>query len=485
MNGTLKRASVACLLMFGLLMININYLQAVKADGLRENPLNRRTFFDRYQVERGMITAGGQTLAKSVDVGGDFRFRRKYVDGPVYAPVIGFFAPESARGIEAAENSYLDGSHADLFVRRTVDMITNKPARGAAIDLTLVPEAQKVAYEDMQKSGKRGAVVALDPRTGAILTMVSLPSYDPNTMAMPDKSKAAAAYNKLDKDDNKPLLNRAIQTTYAPGSTFKVITSAAYLSEDESRDVNTTVDAPNVLPLPGTTIGLRNYHGESCGGRASLIDALTISCNTAFGSMALEMGYDKLQQQAAKFGIGNEMAIPLSVVKSDIGPNEDKAALAQTAIGQRSNQMTPLQMAMVAAGVANKGKVMKPYLVNKVVGPDGDEIDSARPQELDEAVSPDVADKLRQMMISVVQNGTGKAAALQGTTVAGKTGTAETSKNAPSHAWFISFAPAGDGEEPKVAVAVFVESGSAGNDATGGAVAAPIAHDVMQAVLGK
>ncbi|GII63437.1 penicillin-binding protein A [Sphaerisporangium krabiense] len=482
MNGTLKRASVACLLMFALLMININYVQAVKADGLRNDARNKRSFYARYESERGMITAGGQTLAKSVDVGGKFRFARKYTNGKMYAPVIGFFAPESAQGIEGFENDYLDGSHPDLFVRRTVDLITNKPNRGAAVDLTLVPKAQEVAYRALERSGKRGAVVALDPKTGAILTMVSVPSFDPNTMAAPDKAKAVEVYNKLVDNPNKPLLNRAIETTFAPGSTFKVITSAAYLSEDDSRDVNTTVDAPDVLPLPGTTIGLRNYHGESCGGRATLLDALTISCNTAFANMALEMGYDKLKEQAAKFGIGTGMNIPLRVVPSDIGKDEGKAALVQTSIGQRSNQMTPLQMAMVAAAVGNQGKVMKPYLVNKILSPDGDEIDSARPEELDEAITQDVADELRQMMVSVVENGTGSAAKLPGVTVAGKTGTAETAKGAASHAWFISFAPA---EDPKVAVAVFVESGSAGNDATGGAVAAPIAHDVMQAVLEK
>ncbi|GII84688.1 putative penicillin-binding protein PbpA [Sphaerisporangium siamense] len=482
MNGTLKRTSVACLLMFALLMININYVQAVKAEGLREDARNLRSFFARYANERGMITAGGETLAKSVDTGGTFRFQRKYTNGKMYAPIIGFFAPESAQGIEGAENAYLDGSHPDLFVRRTVDLITNKPSRGAAVDLTLVPKAQEVAYRALERSGKRGAVVALDPKTGAILTMVSVPSFDPNTMAAPDRAKAAQVYNKLNKDDNQPLLNRAIDRTYAPGSTFKVITSAAYLSEDDSRDVNTTVDAPDVLPLPGTTIGLRNYHGESCGGRATMLDALTISCNTAFGTMALEMGYDKLKEQAGKFGVGTAMNIPLRVVPSDIGKDEGKAALVQTSIGQRSNQMTPLQMAMVAAAVGNQGKVMKPYLVNKIVSPDGDEIDSARPQELDEAITQDVADELRQMMVSVVEKGTGSAAKLPGITVAGKTGTAETAQGAASHAWFISFAPA---EDPKVAVAVFVESGSAGNDATGGAVAAPIAHDVMQAVLDR
>ncbi|MDH2425681.1 penicillin-binding protein 2 [Sphaerisporangium sp. TRM90804] len=480
MNGTLKRASVACLLMFGLLMLNINFLQAVKADELRTDSRNNRSFYARYQNERGQITAGGETLARSVDVGGTFRFQRKYADGPIYAPVIGFFAPESAQGIEGTENQYLDGSHPDLFVRRTVDLVTGKPPLGAAVDLTLVPKAQEAAYRGMQRSGKRGAVVAMDPKTGAIQTMVSVPSYDPNLIAVPDKAKAAAAYNKLDANDNEPLINRAINKTYAPGSTFKVVTTAAYLSDDDSRDVNTTVDAPDQLPLPGTNITLRNYHGESCGGRTTLIDALTISCNTAFGSMALEMGYDRLSEQAAKFGIGKPLAIPLEVTASSLGRDEGKAALAQTSIGQRSNQMTPLQMAMVAAGVANQGTVMRPYLVNKVISPDGDEIAAARPRELDEAVSPEIADELEQMMISVVETGTGGAAKIPGVTVAGKTGTAETEKGAASHAWFISYAPADD---PKVAVAVFVESGSAGNDATGGAVAAPIARDVMQAVL--
>jgi peptidoglycan glycosyltransferase len=480
MNSTLKRAAVACLVMFGLLMVNITYLQAVKADQYRTDSRNTRGFFARYEVQRGRITAGNQVLAESVDKGGTFRFQRRYPGGIAYAPITGFFAPESERGIEAVENKYLDGTHPDLFVRRTIDLITNKPARGADIDLTIMPAVQEAAYKSLKASGKRGAVVAINPKTGAILGLVSVPSYDPNTLAPPDKSKVNRAYNKLDKDGNRPLLNRAIDTTYAPGSTFKVIMSAAFLSDDQNRDVNTGIQAPDVLPLPGTTIGLHNYHGESCGGQTTLIDALVVSCNTAFAKIGIDLGYEKVSAQAAKFGIGQPFTIPLGVQKSDIGPNEGEAALAQTSIGQRSNQMTPLQMAMVAAGIANHGTVMKPYLVNKIVGPEGDEIQNAQPEQLDEAVTPDVAAKLTQMMTAVVQRGTGTPAQIPGVTVAGKTGTAETSPGKPSHAWFVSFAPA---EDPKVAVAVFVESGSAGNDATGGVVAAPVARDVMQAVL--
>jgi penicillin-binding protein A len=455
----------------------------VKADGLRQDGRNVRSFYERYAVDRGWITAdnGKVTLAKTVDTGDPtFRFEREYPLGKAFAPVIGYFAPESATGIEGAEDSYLDGTHPDLVVRRAIDLITNKPAKGANVDLTLNVAAQQAAYKALANTGKRGAVVALDPRTGAILTMVSVPSYDPNPLAVANKAKVNQAYNKLDNDSNEPLLNRAIDKTYAPGSTFKTITSAAFLSDNPSRDENTVVDAPDVLPLPQSNAVLRNAGGESCGGRSTLIAALTISCNTAFGKIGIDLGYSKLKDQAEKFGIGKKLEIPLSVRASDIGPDEGAAALAQTSIGQRSNQMTPLQMAMVAAGIANKGVVMQPYLVNKIMGPDGSEITATHPEEFTDAVSPEVASELTKMMVNVVRSGTGTAAQLSGYTVAGKTGTAETSPGKPSHAWFISFAPA---DNPRVAVAVFVESGSAGTDASGGTVAAPIARDVMQAVL--
>ncbi|KAA9379136.1 penicillin-binding protein 2 [Microbispora cellulosiformans] len=485
MNSTLKRVAVACLLMFGLLMANVTYLGTVKAESLRNDSRNVRMLYSRYKIDRGWITADNTktTLAKTVDTGDSkFRFEREYPLGKPFTHVVGWFAPESAAGIESAMGRYLDGSHPDLVVRRAIDMVSGKPAKGASVDLTLNTKAQEIAYKDLASTGKRGAVVAIEPKTGKILTMVSVPSYDPNPLATASKEKVNKAYNKLDKDGDKPLLNRAIDLTYAPGSTFKTVTSAAYLSDDSSRDENTQVDAPDSLPLPGTSISLPNYHGESCGGRATLVEALTISCNTPFAKMGMELGWDKLKEQAEKFGVGKPLAIPLSVAGSSIGKEEGKAELAKTAIGQQSNQMTPLQMAMVAAGIANQGTVMKPYLVNKVFGPDGAEIDGTDPESLSEAVSPEVAGELTKMMISVVENGTGGAAKLPGITVAGKTGTAETSPGKPSHAWFISFAPVDD---PQVAVAVFVESGSAGNDATGGAVAAPIAHDVMQAVLGQ
>ncbi|MEV6865641.1 penicillin-binding transpeptidase domain-containing protein [Streptosporangium subroseum] len=485
MNGPLKRAALACLLMFGLLMVNVNYLQAVRADGLREDSRNTRTFFDRYKIQRGRITAGDKVLAESVDTGTNkFRFERRYPEGKVYAPITGFFAPESERDMEKAENNLLDGSSSDLLLRRGLDLFTGAQTKGANVDLTINPKAQEAAYKALGDSGKKGALVAIEPKTGAILAMVSIPSYDPNLLAKPNKAEVNAAYNKLDKDEDKPLVNRAIERSYPPGSTFKVVTLSAYLESDDTVGPETQVDAPTRLRLPGTTTDLPNFGGAACGsGRVTLSFALEQSCNTPFAQIGMDVGYDAMLEQAKKYGIGGDpLEIPLPVAGSSIGKRLDQAALAQTSIGQRDNQMTPLQMAMVAAGIANNGVVMKPYLVNKIADSEGGEVQSADPEELSTAISEDSARKLKEMMVNVVAKGTAGDAQIPGVTVAGKTGTAETATGQAPHAWFISFAPA---EDPKIALALIVESGSAGNDATGGHTAAPIAKSVMEAVLGK
>ncbi|MET7459110.1 penicillin-binding protein 2 [Nonomuraea sp. NPDC005501] len=485
MNSTVKRIAVACLAMFALLMVNVNYVQAIKAGTYSEDPRNIRNFYERYAVQRGRITAGGkEILAQSVETDSkEFRFVRQYTEGKLYAHVTGFFSPESADAIESTENKLLDGSSSDLLLRRSIDLFTGEPTKGANVDLTINPKAQKAAYDALRGSGKRGALVALNPKTGAILAMVSLPTYDPAELSGTNKSKVFARYDELAKEKGQPLLNRAIRQTYPPGSTFKVVTAAAYLEDDSSRGPDTTVDAPQRLPLPGTTISLPNYGGAACGaGKVPLVFALEKSCNTPFGSIGMELGYDKMKEQTEKFGMGEQLGVPMSVTQSDFGKEEDKAALAMASIGQRSNRMTPLQMAMIAAGIANNGTVMKPYLVNKITDSKGDSIEDADPQELSEAVSSETAGKLREMMVSVVNNGTANLAQIQGVQVAGKTGTAETTDGQPPHAWFISFAPADD---PQIAVAVIVESGAAnvGAEATGGHTAAPIAKQVMEAVL--
>ncbi|MEV0582690.1 penicillin-binding protein 2 [Nonomuraea sp. NPDC050310] len=483
MNGTLKRVAVACLAMFALLMINVNYLQAVRAEDLKPDARNKRNYYDRYAVERGRITAGGKViLAQSVEKKqGAFRYLREYPEGVLYAHVTGFFSPESESQIERSENKLLNGSSADLLLRRSIDLFTGEPTRGANVDVTINPKAQKAAYDALRQSGKRGAVVALDSKTGAILAMVSLPTYDPAELSKPEKGPVFKRYDELAKDKSQPLLNRNIDRTYAPGSTFKVVTTAAWLEDDSSRDGNTTVDAPTKLDLPNTTADLPNYGGSACGGgNVPMVYALEKSCNTPFGKIGLDLGYERMAEQAQKFGVGEPLSIPMAVAKSSIGPKEDPAAIAQASIGQRSNQMTPLQMALIAAGINNDGTVMRPYLVNKITDAKNDEIEAADPQELSEAMSPDSARKLREMMISVVANGTARAAQVPGVQVGGKTGTAETAQGQAPHAWFIGFAE-------NVSLAVIVESGAArvGDEATGGGVAAPIAKAVLEAVLGK
>ncbi|MEU6723536.1 penicillin-binding protein 2 [Nonomuraea wenchangensis] len=486
MNGTIKRVAVASLAMIALLMLNVNWLQAVKAENLRADARNTRNFYERYAIERGRITAGGKVIAQSVETDSkQFRFIRKYPDAKLYAHVTGFFSPESASAIEASENKLLDGSSADLLLRRSIDLFTGEPTKGANVEVTINPKAQKAAYDALRQSGKRGAVIAIEPKTGAILAMVSLPTYDPTELSGTDKGKVFSRYDELAKAKDQPLLNRTIGQTYPPGSTFKVVTMAAYLEDDPDRGPDTTVDAPQNLPLPNTNISLPNYGGAACGsGSVTLTYALERSCNTPFGKMGMELGYDKMNEQTEKFGMGTQIGVPMSVAQSDFGKEEDKAALAMASIGQRSNRMTPLQMAMIAAGIANNGTVMKPYLVNKITDAKGDTIDEADPDELTDAVSEETAGKLRQMMVSVVQNGTANLAQVPGVQVAGKTGTAETADGQPPHAWFISFAPADD---PKIALAVIVESGAAnvGAEATGGHTAAPIAKAVLEAVLTK
>ncbi|KAB8196293.1 penicillin-binding protein 2 [Nonomuraea phyllanthi] len=486
MNGTLKRVAVACLAMFALLMINVNFLQAVRAEELRSDARNTRNYYERYAIERGRITAGGKVLAESVETKDPrFKFVRKYPEGKLYAHVTGFFSPESESAIERSENQLLNGSSADLLLRRSIDLFTGEPTKGANVDLTINPKAQKAAYDALRGSGKRGALVALDPKTGGILAMVSLPTYDPAELSGTDKGDVFTRYDELAEEKGQPLLNRTIEQTYPPGSTFKVVTAAAFLEDDSSRGPQTTVDAPQRLPLPNTNISLPNYGGAACGsGQVTLVYALERSCNTPFAKIGMELGYDALKEQTEKFGMGLPIAVPMSVANSDFGDEEDKAALAMASIGQRSNRMTPLQMAMIAAGIANDGKVMKPYLVNKITDAKGDTVDEAEHDELTEAVSSETAAKLREMMVSVVQNGTANLAQVPGVQVAGKTGTAETTDGQPPHAWFISFAPADD---PKVALAVIVESGAAnvGAEATGGHTAAPIAKAVLEAVLNK
>jgi peptidoglycan glycosyltransferase len=321
--------------------------------------------------------------------------------------------------------------------------------------------------------GVTGAVVALDPSTGAILALASTPSFDPNQLSSHDPA-AIRAYREQLTDDQ--LTNQAISQRYSPGSIFKVVVAAAALSTGKYTP-DTAIPAPDLLTLPGTSTTMENFNGESCNGGADqpLIDALTVSCNTAFAQLGIDLGEERVRDMAAAFGIDDEgFDMPLGVAPSKLGDIENDAQLGISSIGQQDVQLTPMQAAMIAAAVANDGTLMKPYLVSQVQAPDLTVIDKTDPEELSTPISPEVAGQLTQMMTSVVNNGTGRRARIDGVQVAGKTGTAENAGD--DNSWFIGFAPA---DHPKIAVAVFVRNGGR----TGGDISAPIAKNVIQAYL--
>lgn len=482
MTVPLRRLAVAVLALFGLLLINANYVQVVQAGSLRNNPHNGRVLLQEYSRQRGPIVVADASVARSVATRDALKYLRLYPGGRLYAPVTGFYSlVYGATGIERAENSVLSGTDDRLFVDRISDLFTGRSPSGGAVVLTLDPNAQRAAAAALGE--RRGAVVALDPRSGAVLAMVSSPTFDPAALSSHNPAKIRAAYAALSKDPDEPLLNRAISQTYPPGSLFKVVTAAAALSSGRYTP-ETEVAAPDALALPQTNRSLRNFGGETCanGRTDTLAHALQISCNTAFASIGLDLGTEVLRDRAQRFGLGGELSIPLAVARSVFPAELDEPQTAFSAIGQFDVRVTPLQAAMIASAVANSGVLMRPYLVKEVKAPDLSTLDVAKSERIGDAVSPEVAAQLTDMMRLVVERGTGTAAQLPFAPVAGKTGTAQHGGGAP-HAWFIGFAPADD---PQVAVAVLVEDGGGvGSEATGGRVAAPIARQVIEAVLAR
>jgi penicillin-binding protein A len=485
-NTPIRRLSVVIAALFTTLLVAATLVQFTQAKTLNAMASNKRTLLDTYSRERGSIIVGGQAVAKSVSVQDQYRFLRTYPQDKLYAQMTGFYsyAVGAPYGLEHAADDLLSGDADTLFVRRITDLITGRKTSGATIELTIDPKAQAAA--DKALGDNKGAVVAIDPKTGAILAMVSHPSYDPNPLSSHDLGKASKAWQTLSNDKDKSYLNRTINGVYPPGSTFKVITAAAALENGIVTDANSSVPGPAELDLPLTSTNLPNEDGRACGpgDKTTLVHALEISCNTAFGSLGLELGGEKIRAQAAKFGFGDALQIPMRVSVSSVPADLNAPQSAQAAIGQYDVRTTPLQMAMVAAGIANQGRVMTPYLIDSVRSPNLDIIESTPdPVELSQATSEQTASTLTKMMVSVVDHGSGARAQIDGVEVAGKTGTAQHDPGKPPHAWFISFAPATDA---KIAVAVVVEDGGVtGSEIGGGRVAAPIARQVMEAVLGR
>ncbi len=478
MNRPIRRVAFVAMVMFAMLLANGTYMMIFREDSLNANPQNRRVRDAEFAQNRGTILAAGKTTVARTGASKDrFKYQREYPQGQLYAPITGFYSYDHASsGLESAYNAQLAGTDDALFVRRLIDLATNKTREGASVQTTIVPAIQEAAAKGLGTS--KGAVVALDPTTGAVLAMVTSPTYDPNQIADHDISAADKAYGRLAADADRPLTNRAAREIYPPGSTFKLVTAAAALADGKSPD--STVDSPDRLRLPGTNTFLPN--SSNCGGtKVTITQALKVSCNTAFANLGLDVGEEKLRAQAQKFGFDQRHLDDLGGAASRFPDKLDDAQLALSSIGQFDVAASPLQMAMVSAAIANDGVLMDPYLVAMVQAPDLKPIQTHKPSVLSTAMTPEHARELQQMMAVVVSAGTGANARIPGVEVGGKTGTAQSDLKRKPFAWFTSFAPL---EDPKIAVAVIIEDADVPrNDIGGGRLAAPIARAVMEAAL--
>ncbi|QIJ63666.1 penicillin-binding protein 2 [Streptomyces sp. JB150] len=489
MNKPLRRIAIFCGLLVLALLIRGNWLQYVQANALQDNEHNRRISIERYAQPRGDIIVDGKPITGSAETSGsDFKYKRTYKNGPMWAPVTGYASQAfGANQLESIEDGILTGNDDRLFFRNTLDMLTGEKKQGGNVVTTLNAAAQKAAYEGLKERGK-GAVAAIEPSTGKILALASYPSYDPSSFAGNSTDKDSKAWQALQKKNNPddPMLNRALRETYPPGSTFKVVTAAAALENGLYPDPDQPTKTPLPWTMPGTTTVLKNDGNHPCE-NASLRVALQWSCNTVFGKIGSDLGNDKMLEKAKDFGFTSEHFTPVranaSVFSEDMAPSE----VALSSIGQFNTAATPLQMAMVASAVANDGRLMKPYMVDKLQAPNLDTIEQTDPEELSQPLSEENAQILQSMMETVVEEGTGTTARIPGVKVGGKTGTAQhgVDNSEKPYAWFISYAKLSDGSSP-VAVAVVVEDEDADRgDISGGGLAAPIAKNVMEAVIGN
>ena len=482
MNRQIRGLSIGIMVLFVALFFQVNYLQMFAADRLNNHPVNTRAIVRDFSRPRGVIqTSDGVVLAKSIKTDDEFEQLRQYPEGELFAHLTGFFSFNfNAEGVERTYNTDLVGREQELELKKLSDLLVKKERTGD-VTLTLSKKLQQVATEQLR--GRKGAVVAIEPKTGAILAMADFPSYDPNRLSTHNLADAKAAWDELNADPGKPLLPRAYRERYFPGSSFKVVTAAAALASGAAQPTQPVYPVLSELPLPnsgGQT--LKNFGGSSCGG--NLILALQVSCNTAFAQLGMDMGAEKLSSGAAAFGFGKVPPIDLPFAASSIFPEasafaQDKPGLAKSAIGQQDVSATPLQMALVAAGIANGGTIMTPHVLSEIRDTEGAVVKRFEPKPWQQAVPAGVANTVRDMMVNVVERGTGTAARIPGVQVAGKTGTAQTGLDT-NHVWFISFAPAND---PKIAVAVMLENLPVASEATGGGLAAPIAKAVIQAAL--
>lgn len=473
MNRSIRKVAVFAGLLILALLVNISASYLLRTNSLDNNPQNQRVREAQFGGPRGAILVGNTAIVQTVDSNGRFANLRTYTNGPMYAQVTGYYSFVYGRNkLEQAYNSQLTGTDDARAVQHFIDLLFGRQSLGSSLQTTINAKAQQAAWDGL--AGKKGAVVAIDYTTGAILAYVSTPSYDPAVFASDDLSTGIQDWKDLNANANAPMSDRAGREIYPPGSTFKLITAAAALEAGMTPD--SMVDSPSSLTLPGTSTKLGN--AESCGPASiTLQKALQVSCNTAFANIGMQLGADALRAQAEAFGFDTSFGGDVNSATSRFPASPDEAQTAMSAIGQYEVAATPLQMAVVAGAIANGGQVMQPYFVSQVRAPDLSVVSQHSPTSLGQAVSAQTAQQLQQMMQAVVSGGTGQRAQVSGLTIGGKTGTAQSDKVRAPYAWFVGYAA-----QPHVAICVFVQDSPTNEDQTGGATAAPIFKKVVQAI---
>lgn len=484
MNRELKRVSIVVLLMFVTLLVSSSIIQVFQAQALGEDSRNSRTLYASYSVERGPILVDGSPIAFSQPSGDNYRFQRVYANGPLYAPITGYIPVNGeATGLERSLNSYLSGRSNSQFFESIDRIISGQDPQGAAVDTTIDGAIQQAAWDAL--GDYSGAVVVTEPKTGRIIAMVTKPTYDPNQLVVHDGAAVDATFDALVADPADPLYNRATGGNMnPPGSVFKLVVTAAAL-ESGDYTPESTFPNPGTLQLPQTTSIVRNSGGGTCGSgeTVTLALALSLSCNIPFAELGLALGDDAIREQAEKFGFNLEYEIPNPTEVSVYPRGLDEPQTALSAFGQGNVRSTPLQMAMVSAAIANDGVVMAPNLVDAITAPNLSPLQTFEPTEFSRAISSATATTMTQMMVNGVQDGAASNARIDGVSVAGKTGTAENGDDDPYTLWFTGFAPADD---PQVAITVLIEDGGGlGQTGYGNLLAAPVAKQVLEAVLNR
>lgn len=475
MNGPLRKVSIFVALMMAALLVNITWISVVRTDDLNAEPRNRRVRDAEFASDRGAILVGNTPIAVTNPTDdGQFPFARTFPQGPTWSSVTGWYSYDYGRSeLEQQYNEELSGTDSNQAIGRILDVLLGRTRQGANLATTLDPAAQQAAVNAL--GNNQGAAIAMDWETGEILALASTPTYDPNRLSTLDLSAEREAWDELLNAPGEPLKNRAVREVYPPGSTFKLVTAASAL--ENGMVPSTELDAPQSLPLPNSNQSMGN--STNCGGTTvTLEQALVTSCNTAFGNLGMELGADALRDTAEAFGFNSEPTIDLPAATSRFPTELDEAQTALSAIGQYEVAASPMQMLQVVAAIANDGHMMQPHVVRTVTGKDLKVIESMEPRELGRPLSETNAQLMQQMMESVVTDGTGRPASIDGMTIGGKTGTAQSDPDRPPYAWFVGYA-----KDPKVAVVSFVQSTNvARDDISGGRVAAPIFTAILEAL---